>query len=813
YNPLSGETFFSEKWYTMLGYLPGEFKSSYANFMKIMHPLDRDRAEITIKESINKGSEFKLEFRLRSKSGEWEWIAAGGRPMEFNKEGKVIRLIGSHKRITEEKTLLIKRKKALDQLKLIETVIQEKKENLSSITGYGTIPEGELFSVHLKDLIDIRELQEIQDAFANATGIASIITEPNGAPITQPSNFCELCSQIIRQTEKGLRNCMNSDAEIGKYNPNGPIFKPCLSSGLWDGGASIHIGEKHIANWLIGQVLDTDADLDYLTAYADEIGADKKAYREALAKVKRMSQEQFSKITAALFLIAKQISGLAVQNYRHKYYIRQLQDTEEKLLESEEKFKLAMSSVPGFIWTVNTDLEIVISMGSAFEKMGIEQRTGKSLYEVFSTESERIDPIRYHKIALSGEPVKYEFELKDRFFEIRLEPIRVKGNDITGVLGIAYDITDRRLAQRALSESERKYRLMFEHMGHPACYLELIDSREGFIDYKFLEVNKLYEQITGLKKSDMIGKRYSELKSSFFINDRYVMRQYETAVMEKRTVKFERYHKGAEKWFSVTVFSPAGNNVVVMLEDITQRINAQAEREKLIEILENKNAEMERFIYTVSHDLRSPLITIKGFTGFMLNDAKRGHFDKLESDIQRIVSASEKMELLLEDLLELSRIGRIANPPVEFSLDELINEVIELLHGSISKHDAIIQVAGQIGSISADRQRIQEVFQNILENSLKFRKKDIRPMIKISSEHFNNRLEIIIEDNGIGIDREYLDKVFGLFNKLDQNSQGTGVGLALVKRIMEVHNGSVKIDSDGLNMGIKTILTFNKQEN
>ncbi|MFW5662346.1 MAG: ATP-binding protein [Bacteroidota bacterium] len=86
-------------------------------------------------------------------------------------------------------------------------------------------------------------------------------------------------------------------------------------------------------------------------------------------------------------------------------------------------------------------------------------------------------------------------------------------------------------------------------------------------------------------------------------------------------------------------------------------------------------------------------------------------------------------------------------------------------------------------------------------------------MIKISSEHFNNRLEIIIEDNGIGIDREYLDKVFGLFNKLDQNSQGTGVGLALVKRIMEVHNGSVKIDSDGLNMGIKTILTFNKQEN
>ena len=103
-----------------------------------------------------------------------------------------------------------------------------------------------------EDLFDLDEIQTIQDAFANATGVASIITQPDGRPITQPSNFCRLCRDIIRHTGKGLENCMRSDAIIGHPNPDGPIVQPCHSGGLWDGGASISAGNKHIANWLIG---------------------------------------------------------------------------------------------------------------------------------------------------------------------------------------------------------------------------------------------------------------------------------------------------------------------------------------------------------------------------------------------------------------------------------------------------------------------------------------------------------------------------------------------------------------------------------
>ena len=104
-----------------------------------------------------------------------------------------------------------------------------------------------------ENLFDIAEIQKIQDSFCDVTGVAAIITDVNGKPITKPSNFCKLC-QIIRTTKKGLINCEKSDALLGKQNVGGPLMQPCLSGGLWDAGASISVGEKHIATWLVGKM-------------------------------------------------------------------------------------------------------------------------------------------------------------------------------------------------------------------------------------------------------------------------------------------------------------------------------------------------------------------------------------------------------------------------------------------------------------------------------------------------------------------------------------------------------------------------------
>ena len=152
-------------------------------------------------------------------------------------------------------------------------------------------------SILFSDIFDIDEVQHMQDLFSDATEVASIITLPDGTPITKPSNFSQFC-QLIRKTEKGAINCMHSDMLIGGkisfLNDSAPI--PCLSAGLWDSGARITVGNVHIANWLIGQVRSTEIDEQKLLKYGDEIGVDKSDFNNALNEVTIMSAEKFRKI-------------------------------------------------------------------------------------------------------------------------------------------------------------------------------------------------------------------------------------------------------------------------------------------------------------------------------------------------------------------------------------------------------------------------------------------------------------------------------------------------------------------------------------
>jgi two-component system sensor histidine kinase ChiS len=166
------------------------------------------------------------------------------------------------------------------------------------------------------DLFDLDEIQKIQDAFASACNIASIITKPDGTPITKPSNFCSLCMNIIRQNPKGNSNCVKSDSIIGetaKQNFTGPIIQPCLSGGLWDGGASLSVNGRHIATWLVGQVRNETQDDEKMLQYADEIGADREEFRAALAEVPQMSKQRFENICQSLFLFTSQLSKQAFQ--------------------------------------------------------------------------------------------------------------------------------------------------------------------------------------------------------------------------------------------------------------------------------------------------------------------------------------------------------------------------------------------------------------------------------------------------------------------------------------------------------------------
>jgi PAS domain S-box-containing protein len=224
--------------------------------------------------------------------------------------------------------------------------------------------------------------------------------------------------------------------------------------------------------------------------------------------------------------------------------------------------------------------------------------------------------------------------------------------------------------------------------------------------------------------------------------------------------------------------------------------NELGQRQILIDELEAKNAELERFTYTVSHDLKSPLVTISGFLGYLEKDALAGNFKSLKANIHRILMATEKMQRLLKDLLELSRIGRLINTPVEIRFNAIVKDAIEILQGQLKERNLTIEYQENDIMVRGDFTRLVEVLQNLLENAIKFMGSQPEPKIEVNFLK-NEKGECIfyVRDNGMGIAAEYQEKIFGLFNKLEANSAGTGIGLALVKRIIEVHGGRIWVES------------------
>jgi signal transduction histidine kinase len=166
-------------------------------------------------------------------------------------------------------------------------------------------------------------------------------------------------------------------------------------------------------------------------------------------------------------------------------------------------------------------------------------------------------------------------------------------------------------------------------------------------------------------------------------------------------------------------------------------------------------------------------------------------------DIKRIGEAADKMYVLLSDLLELSRIGRMMNEPEYISFNELVDEAVQLTDGRLKECRAEVQVAKDLPFVVGDRQRLLEVVQNLLDNAAKFMGEQPNPKIEVGSEGVENGMPIIyVRDNGVGIAAEFQDRVFGLFNRLDPQVDGTGVGLALVNRIVEFHGGKVWVQSE-----------------
>ncbi|MEM7583241.1 MAG: ATP-binding protein [Acidobacteriota bacterium] len=226
-----------------------------------------------------------------------------------------------------------------------------------------------------------------------------------------------------------------------------------------------------------------------------------------------------------------------------------------------------------------------------------------------------------------------------------------------------------------------------------------------------------------------------------------------------------------------------------------------AERQQLVRQLEAKNADLERVIYGVSHDLKSPLITIRGFLGLMQKDFEEGKLERVQHDMERIQGAAAKMSTLVNELLELSMVGRVANDPQEISLSEIANEAAEQVAGQIAERGVAIEIAPDLPTVTGDRQRLLAMMQNLIENAVKYMGDQPEPRVEVATRLDGETRVFLVRDNGQGVEPAYQDKIFGLFERLSTDVDGTGVGLALVQRIVRVHGGRVWVESEGEGQG------------
>jgi len=495
------------------------------------------------------------------------------------------------------------------------------------------------------------------------------------------------------------------------------------------------------------------------------------------------------------------IARIIAMKIKNAINLKESERTQRKLLKSEERLRTLIASLESGILLEDENRKIVLTNFKFCEMFGVpvlpENMIGadctdaadhsKHLFENPREFVERINAILSKKETVLGDEL---IMTNGKVLERDYIPL-FNEEKYTGHLWNYRDVTLQRKYRQSLEAQKQKYSSIIANMN-----LGLLEVDN---DDKILMCNQSFSNISGYAEEDLLGKRGSDV---------FLTRE-SLKLMQEQNIKRQEGHSSS---YEIIVKNKADENRVWLISgapnynlngeltgsigihlDITEHKRLQIEKDKLVELLKHKNNELQEYAQIVSHDLKSPLRNISALTSWIKQD-NLSCFDKTSlKHFEHLEQTLERMEDLISGILKYSGIDdsfSSQNEQVDFN--EIVNEIIQTLH--VPKH-INIKIHNKLPVLNGDKIKYQQLFQNLINNAISYNDKP-NGEIEIGFVVKNDEYQFYVKDNGVGIDKKYHDKIFKIFYYITKNKNSTGIGLSIVKKIIEIYGGKIWLESE-----------------
>ena len=472
---------------------------------------------------------------------------------------------------------------------------------------------------------------------------------------------------------------------------------------------------------------------------------------------------------------------------------------EEDLRQSEKRLSTLITNLDSGILLEDENRQIVLANKKFCELFNIPvspsdmkgqdcitaAEQSKTLFENSDEFVSRVNDIIKNKKEVLGDELRM---VNGMILERDYIPV-YRNEEYKGHLWSYRDVTLRRRYRTSLEAQKEKYSRIIANMN-----LGLVEVTN---DDKILLVNQSFCDMSGYSEQDLIGQKGGELLMSLESSDKILKENNKRLNGESNSYEVEIKTKQGETRHWLISGAPnydLKGNVIGSIGihlDITDLKILQFQKEELLNKLEKNNEELQEYAHIVSHDLKSPLRSIYALTSWLRQDNQDKLDDLSLKNISLIEATLEKMDQLIDDIYNYSSAGTENSKLEEVDLDGLVRNTISMLY--IPNH-VNVKINSKLPKVLVYKTKIQQVFQNLITNAIKFIDKETG-LVEISVQDQESHFLFSVKDNGIGIEKKYFDKIFKLFNRLSESKESTGIGLSIVKKVVDLHQGEIWLES------------------